>query len=181
MSAPAFKEWQLITEALGSGSQIIILRKGGITEGRSGFQTKADRFWLFPTFFHAQREKTKPAAAQWIAPANVDGPETITLRYFADLVGTAFVSDWTTIAALDRFHFWTEAAVRDKFDWSQPPGLLVLTVRVHRLSTPLVLPLTPAMGGCKSWIDLPLDFAAHASTPVLDEQAFAKRRNALKL
>ncbi len=34
----AFKEWAVIVDALGRGDQILILRKGGISEGRGGFQ-----------------------------------------------------------------------------------------------------------------------------------------------
>ena len=34
MVQTAFKEWAVIVEALGQGEQIVILRKGGIAEGR---------------------------------------------------------------------------------------------------------------------------------------------------
>lgn len=54
-----FKEWALVCEALGNGTQSIILRKGGIAEGRDGFRFKHDEFLLFPTLFHEQLAKTK--------------------------------------------------------------------------------------------------------------------------
>lgn len=177
--SPAFKEWQVIVEALGAGEQILILRKGGIAEGRGGFHVSSGRFWLFPTHFHAQREKTKPAAEKRFSPAG--DPATVTLRYFAEVAHAAFLDRWETVARLDAFHFWTEAAVREKFDWSQPPGLHALVVRVHRLHDPVVLPLAPEMSGCKSWIDLPFDFDAHASAPVLDDAAFLQRKTELGL
>lgn len=171
---PAFKEWSPIVEALGSGEQLLILRKGGIAEKRGGFDAaRAGRFWLFPTRFHAQAEKTKPAAARFFSDPSVDG--TVTLRYFADIAGHVFLSDWTSVASLDPHHLWTEAAVREKFDWSTPPGLHAFVVRVHRLTAPLTVPTTPDMGGCKSWIDLPYSPADYASTPVLDDQTFAQR------
>ncbi len=34
----AFKEWTVVVDALGRGDQIIILRKGGLSEGRDGFR-----------------------------------------------------------------------------------------------------------------------------------------------
>jgi hypothetical protein len=174
--SPAFKEWHAVVEALGSGEQLLILRKGGIAEGRGGFDAAhAGRFWLFPTQFHAQFEKTKPAAARFFSapPANADG--SITLRYFADITHHAFLSDWATVAALDAHHFWTEAAVREKFDWARPPGLHAFIVRVHRLVTPLTIPLTADMGGCKSWIDVPPSFSGTPSVPVLADDAFTTR------
>lgn len=183
----AFKEWQVIVDALGAGAQILILRKGGIAEGRGGFAVKASRFWLFPTQFHAQREKTKPAAAKWFSetgtptapPAHGAGAaapaEAITLHYHAEVVHAAFLEDWEEVARLDPLHLWTEATARERFDWGKPPGLHVLIVRVHQLDTPIVLTPTAEMGGCKSWIELPFLCEDHPSTPVLDENAFAAR------
>ena len=54
-----FKEWALICDALGSGRQSIILRKGGIAEGREGFRFQHPDFLLFPTLFHEQVAKLK--------------------------------------------------------------------------------------------------------------------------
>ena len=67
-SAPAFKEWEAIVEALGHGAQIVILRKGGIAEGRAGFQARHPKFWLFPTGYHQQWEKTKPELRRFVTP-----------------------------------------------------------------------------------------------------------------
>ncbi|HEY6229533.1 MAG TPA: DUF1802 family protein, partial [Verrucomicrobiae bacterium] len=58
----AFKEWAVIVDALGTGRQIVILRKGGISEGRGGFQVDHPEFLLFPTLFHQQRESVLPEA-----------------------------------------------------------------------------------------------------------------------
>ena len=57
--AIAFKEWESVCEALGSGQQAILLRKGGIHEGRAGFSFKHERFFLFPSRFHAQAEQVR--------------------------------------------------------------------------------------------------------------------------
>jgi hypothetical protein len=55
----AFKEWALICESLGDGRQSLIIRKGGIAEGREGFSFRASEFFLFPTWFHEQLASTK--------------------------------------------------------------------------------------------------------------------------
>ncbi|HKS37709.1 MAG TPA: DUF1802 family protein, partial [Verrucomicrobiae bacterium] len=49
-------------DALGRGEQIIILRKGGITERRGGFKPEHAEFLLFPTLFHQQRDSVVPDA-----------------------------------------------------------------------------------------------------------------------
>lgn len=179
---PAFKEWEVIVDALGAGEQILILRKGGIAEGRGGFAVRASRFWLFPTQFHAQREKTKPAAAKWFSDASATSSAPageITLGYHAEVVHSAFLPDWDAIARLDPFHLWTEATIRERFDWAKPPGLHALVVRVHRLDTPIIVTPTAEMAGCKSWIELPYRFEAHPSAPVLDDALFEARRREL--
>ena len=101
---PAFKEWQVIVEALGAGEQILILRKGGIAEGREGFSVQESRFWLFPTQFHAQLEKTKPAAAKWFGTDTTTTTGAIRLRYFADVVKSAFLTEWQQVESLDPLH-----------------------------------------------------------------------------
>ena len=58
----AFKEWAIVVDALGRGDQIIILRKGGISEGRGGFKVEHEQFLLFPTLFHQQRESVTDSA-----------------------------------------------------------------------------------------------------------------------
>jgi hypothetical protein len=182
---PAFKEWHVIVEALGAGEQILILRKGGIAEGRGGFTVKAGKFWLFPTHFHEQLAKTKPAAEKWFDYAGgVSSPRNhsnVHLRYFAEIVRQSFLSDWSAVARLDPFHFWSEETIHERFDWARPPGLHAFAVRVHRLKQPVMLDVTAEMSGCKSWIDLPVDFAAHVSEPVLNDAVFAERLDALKL
>ncbi len=178
--SPAFKEWHVIVEALGTGEQILILRKGGIAEGRSGFEMKAERFWLFPTHFHEQLGKAKPAAKKFFNRLS-SGTGQIGLRYFAEVVQQAFLSDLAAVTRLDAFHLWTEETIRERFNWAQSPGLHAFAVRVHRLKQPALLEVTPEMGGCKSWIDVPFDFAAHASEPVLDDTAFAEKLATIKL
>jgi hypothetical protein len=170
----AFKEWYVIVEALGAGEQILILRKGGIAEGRAGFQMKAEKFWLFPTRFHEQLARTKPAAKKFFDHLPRDTGR-IELRHFAEIARHAFLSDWAAVAALDTFHLWSEATIHERFNWAKPPGLHAFAVRVHRLKKPVSLEITPEMAGCKSWVDLPLDFAAHASEPVLDDENFSRR------
>ena len=63
MKSIGFKEWSLVCEALGRGMQSVILRKGGIAEGREGFSFRHREFFLFPTFFHEQVAKVRIAAA----------------------------------------------------------------------------------------------------------------------
>jgi CDP-diacylglycerol--glycerol-3-phosphate 3-phosphatidyltransferase len=176
----AFKEWEAIVEALGQGAQIVILRKGGIAEGRAGFQPRHPKFWLFPTRFHQQWEKTKPELRRYVtAPA--EPPKEIALSYFAEVTDAMYLSTWEQVERLHDAHFWNEEILRERFDYRDRPGmeagLHLLIVRVYRINLPHRLASSPAYEGCKSWIEVPVDGTHDISAPVVRAEEFATRRS----
>ncbi len=44
----AFKEWAVVCDAILAGRQSVLIRKGGIAEGRAGFEFRHTEFELFP-------------------------------------------------------------------------------------------------------------------------------------
>ena len=172
--APAFKEWDAIVGAIRAGKQTIILRKGGIAEGRDGFRPRGEAFWLLPTQFHVQAEKLLPEVGALRSPAAAD-PQLVSLTTWAELHHHEFIADWERVAALAPFHGWTEATVRERFEWSHPAGIHLLVIRAHVLDTPIAFRLTQAQAGCKSWVELPVDPRAAPSVPALDDRAFAEQ------
>ena len=181
MGFPAFKEWHAIVEALHNGEQTLILRKGGIAEGRGGFQLKAERFWLLPTSFHLERSKLKPSAEKWLATNSLpDSPSTFAITTFAEVVSSKFLADWDVVEKLDRFHFWSETTVRERFDWSKPPGLHAFIVRAYQLHQPFSVDNSPALAGCKSWVELPNDSTAHSHMPAVAEGVFKQVRQEIE-
>ena len=59
MESAGLKEWAIVCEAMGRGEQSVILRKGGLAEGRAGFAFRYAEFFLFPTFFHEQVDQVR--------------------------------------------------------------------------------------------------------------------------
>ena len=86
----AFKEWAVVCRALAEGRQALILRKGGIAEGRDGFGFRHSEFFLFPTFFHEQVVKVRTPGAE--IPAT--RPGEIEIRYFAKLEAEKKITSW---------------------------------------------------------------------------------------
>src|SRR5436190_23693429 len=105
----AFKEWTLICDALGRGDQSLIIRKGGIAEGRDGFRFKHADFLLFPTLFHEQVAKVRLPAETALPVGRSDGQHAIGLA--AHVEWTADVTDWPKVQALAPYHIWTEAEI----------------------------------------------------------------------
>jgi len=182
-STPAFKEWEAIVEALGQGAQIVILRKGGIAEGKGGFHARHPKFWLFPTSHHQQWEKTKPELRRYLTPSaspSEKGRE-ITLHYFAEVTDAIYLSSWEQVARLDDVHFWSEEILRERFDYKERPGmktgLHLLIVRVSRVNLPHKLEPSPEYEGCKSWIEVPVDWEHDIAAHVVRTEEFATRRS----
>jgi hypothetical protein len=166
MESVGFKEWALVCEALGRGEQSILVRKGGIAEGRAGFGFRHSEFFLFPTFFHEQVEKVRGDEVE--IPERSDGQ--IEIRYLARLISAAHITDWEKASALAPLHILRESVVRERFDYKQS-GLHVALVRVFRLAPSWIFPDTPAYAGCRSWVKLPECPPQTRWEPVLTEQA----------
>jgi hypothetical protein len=176
----AFKEWAIVVDALGRGEQIIILRKGGISEGRGGFKMEHQRFWLFATRFHQQRESVTAAAQRrfdQIAPL-FPASNVVRLEYFAEAVDAIKLGSLEAVEALRGQHIWRDELIGSRFDWGRDKAVYALAVRVFRLAKAIELPMRDEYGGCKSWIELERDVETGNAAPVLADEEFAlKLRN----
>jgi len=175
-TAVAFKEWVVITDLLGCGEQILILRKGGIHEKGGGFQVEHRGFFLYPTLFHQQRESVIPKAqARYdeILPRFSD-TGSVPIQYWIEVADTCWVMDWSKIEKLAPYHAWTQEVIRARFGWGKDEGLFVIVARVYRLSAPKAIPVLKEYAGCKSWIELDENTvpALEKKTPVLNDGAF---------
>lgn len=178
----AFKEWAVVVDALGRGEQIVLLRKGGIHEGRGGFRPEHGEFLLFPTRFHQQRAAVVPAAqARFDGLARSFPPEDrVRLEYGAAVAGCHNVRSLEAALALRGRHVWREEVIAERFAWGREESVWALIVRVFRLVSPVELPLRPEYAGCKSWLTLAEDVPTAGATPVLRDAAFDARRREIE-
>ena len=170
----AFKEWAVVVDALGRGGQILILRKGGISEGRSGFEMEHERFLLFPTLFHQQRESVIDAAQERYDVILPQFPpsDKLRLEYFAEVRAARRLNSPEQAAALHGQHIWREEVIAERFDWGKEKMIFALGARVYRLPQAIELEMLPAYGGCKSWIELEREITTEGAEPVLTDRAF---------
>ena len=172
-----FKEWQIVCDALASGRQSLILRKGGIHEGRQGFSFAHESFFLFPTRFHAVADQVREGEVKTM-PEWQPG-DTIRITHHAEALWAVTLTDWEKVSALEPRHIYSEKTVKDRFDWEgkgmASGSIHVALVRVTELAQPWEFPYEPAFGGCRSWITLPeppADWQIGAR-PVLDPAVLA--------
>lgn len=176
----AFKEWALVCEALGAGDQSLLLRKGGIAEGKKGFGFEHQEFFLFPTWFHGQLEKIRRSYDPVVI---ADNPETVTLEYLVHVDWTGFVSDRQKIARLEKLHVLHESVIDERFSYNATrasEGLHIAFVRVYRMSPIIQLPMERSFGGCRSWVQLPALTSPGALISIVSDEEHAERKRFLE-
>lgn len=176
-----FKEWTLVCDALGSGAQSIIIRKGGIAEGRAGFRFQHGEFVLFPTLFHEQVAKLKLPPGTVLPALRADGQHEIALRVCVEW--TQDVADLAVVRRLAPFHCWQDSEIEKRFRYEEEKGktgVSIAFVRVEKMSAPFVFADSPKFGGCRSWIELPAPPVSVTFSPVLDDATHRGREAALR-
>lgn len=168
----ALKEWAVVCEAIESGDQILLFRKGGIMEFRNGFELKFKDFFLFPTFEHQARESIRPkyhAVLNQIEKNNDvneaikttagNNPPPATTEYtkvtsFVEITHFGEVSNLDRLKALEDFHIWTDDYVKTRFNYNPKKPLYLLLLRAYKLKKPIKILNKPQWIGCKSWIQI---------------------------
>lgn len=175
----AFKEWSLVCDALAAGTQSLLLRKGGIAEGRDGFAFRQDRFWFFPTRFHTQRDLVttvvdESGRSRYRERAPEPG-EILELDLLGQVIKKGSIKNWEQVKKLGEFHIWKEEVLRDRFDYGATGCLHFALMRVYRAEEPRRLVMNRSLGGCRSWVELPEDGDwRNAMVPVLTDEEFSK-------
>src|ERR1041385_7814203 len=121
----AFKEWAIVVDALGRGEQVLILRKGGISEGRGGFKPEHAEFFLFPTAFHEQRESVIESAQrrfEQILPT-LPRRNEIRIEFFAKVVEARQLMSLQAAEALRGQHIWRDEVIAERFDWGRAKNI----------------------------------------------------------
>lgn len=172
----ALKEWASAVKALEAGSQVFIMRKGGIVEETRDFQVESNDFFLYPTYEHQRKELLKEQYRGIIDDTLVNwrAEDTqVTITSFARMVEDIEVSDQAQLNRLFPFHIWTENFTDERLKWKRKNPLHIMILRVYKLNQPLQIEIEQAYIGCKSWIQLGVSLPDDsAMTPVLNEEEF---------
>jgi hypothetical protein len=181
-SRTALKEWAVACEALGRGDQILLLRKGGISEEGKHFRIEHPEFLLFPTYEHQRVDLLKPAAQADLEQVLASrGPSTtVEIRYWATVAEIFPVSQTSELEAIEPLHLWSHDYALERLRWKPRHPLQVIALRVYRLARATKLAMRPEFGGCKSWLRLEEPIAVADARPVLDDVAFAEQLGAVR-
>jgi hypothetical protein len=146
----ALKEWSTVIDALAAGEQVILIRKGGIADPTFGVE--ADRFYLYPTYFHQQKSE----------------PSDVTITHWCEVVRTWRVREIEPLAPLVVIPRETLEA---RYRFRPDQALHVIGVRVFALPERRTIVVKPEYIGCKSWVSIDDEIDVDGSEPALDEAA----------
>ncbi|MEO8130036.1 MAG: DUF1802 family protein [Bryobacteraceae bacterium] len=167
----ALKEWASVIAALGTGRQVILLRKGGIVEAKRGFELLHPDFLLFPTFEHQHAASLEPEFHKLVVPP--EGPG-ISIEYLARVTDI-----FPTPALITADHIWNDRFLTMRREYRPDLPLYLILVRVYRLAAASVIPNRPSYAGCKSWVNLTEEIDIAGAAPVLDDESYERRRDSI--
>lgn len=164
----ALKEWATVVQALESGDQLVLLRKGGILDVASGFVIESKKFLLFPTFEHQSFENIKPPFHKYLNFVKESKPQDGTNRItsYAEVIAEADLTDENKINKLSEFHIWSDSYIKTRMTWMPQKAIKAVFLKTYLIDE-FVTPLKPEYHGCKSWIDINANI--YSGKPVLSE------------
>ncbi len=177
-----FKEWASVCEALGTGRQILILRRGGIHENGGEFVPSHSDFLLLPTYWHQQVLSIKPADRAYIVRAHASQPTTpcIPICYHAVVTDSFRIQNLATLERVRDFHIWSDEVITERYHRWRSDRIFGLIVRIYQLAEPILMEANADYAGCRSWISLPEAVVTVNESPVLSDPAFEKQRQDLR-
>jgi hypothetical protein len=124
----------------------------------TGFGVDHRRFFLFPTYFHQQRAGIRDGAVPLFEEAMRSRPAEgkIILTSWIEVKRSFVIERPEDLESLASRHVYAPGVLLERLHGRHGSALHALEVDVHRLDTPLTLPLLERYGGCRSWVDLDL-------------------------
>jgi len=159
----SLKEWSSVIDALGRGEHVLLIRKGGIADPTFGVE--AERFYLFPTYFHAG--------------SSSEPPESVTITHWAEVARTWRVRNLEQLARLAPFTVMTRDNLVIRYRFREDQALHVIAVRAWRLPEPVAIPVTAEYAGCRSWVSIDDEIDVEGSVAALSEAALAEKIEAI--
>jgi hypothetical protein len=171
----ALKEWASVCQALETGQQMLLLRKGGIYESGGEFELENRHFLLFPTYLHQNLNMLKPEAHASFEPRSSE-PEQIRISAAGEVTDIVQLKSRPAMDALDAEHVWTPPLIDMRFNYKPQNPLYLMLVRTSRLAEAIIVENTPDYAGCKSWVPLGAAVDVSNTTPVLSDELYQQRR-----
>ena len=139
------REWQSVCDATFAGHNHLLIRKGGIAEGRDGFQIRRSFFGLLPTLFH--QSKTEHPEIDAPTPPSV-------VAIVCQLVESFSLPSLADLASLAPFHGYAPEQLNARQSYKPDRPLNVILIRAFALRAPVTIDTAKVRPVCKSWAEV---------------------------
>ena len=177
----ALKEWSSVVEALASGRQALLIRKGGLADRGKVFALEDQEFFLLPSYLHQQAAFVKPdflpGFQRAVTPPAIG---SIAFQHYAIAEEAFAVDSREALLRLDSLHVWNEAFIDHRLEWNPVAPAWVILTRAYRLPEPVIVPEERRFRGCRSWVKLADPLPTAGAEPVLSDNAFAAQARAVR-
>jgi hypothetical protein len=158
----SLKEWSTVIDALASGQQVILIRKGGIAD--PDFGVEASQFYLYPTYFH-QGEN--------------DPRVSVSITHWCEVVRTWSVSDAEVLGRLAPLVAIPRETLDARYRFRPDQALHIIGVRTYALAAPAEVGFRDEYAGCRSWLSVDDEIDTAGSIPVLSESVLQAKLTAV--
>ena len=166
----ALKEWSVVVEALASGKQLVLLRKGGIRDPQGRFQLQHREFLLYPTREHQKEEAVRPEFREHLR--QTPDPTTVPLKVYGGVAFCGELQDPMQLVGLERYHIWTPSFFEERMKYRPKDPTLVVVLRAYLLPKVISHSVRPEYAGCRSWVPLSEEIPVEGAVPVVDNATF---------
>jgi hypothetical protein len=176
----ALKEWAVVIEALARGQQRFLLRKGGIAEGKRGFELKYSEFLLYPTWEHQQIDALQPEFRELFEQVRPRRQGLVRFQYLAHV--TDILRAPARLEDFDRLqgdHIWAASQLATRYNYRPDLPLFLVVLRLYQLPAPVEIPENRRYDGCRSWVTLDEDIDAAPNWPVEPDADWESARKLL--
>src|SRR6476661_2463691 len=177
MATIALKEWAVAVKALREGRQVLLVRKGGISEETRHFRIESERFLFFPTYEHQRADLLQPEFQDDLTAVLAEPRDPARVRFdtYAELTDLIEVTEPSQVEALAPYYCFSTQYAEERLRWKPRHPLLVMAIRAYRLKQPIEVAARPEFGGCKSWLTLDEDVTPDNLVAAVDDATYAAR------
>ena len=109
-----------------------------------------------------------------------EAPGVVDLGYFCQVVEKFELRDELALDTISEHHIWTDDYAHKRLHWRPKQPLTVALLRVFKLHKTQALPVLDEYSGCKSWVELGQNVPLGTMEPVMDDDEFEKRCDAVR-
>ena len=169
----ALKEWAIVAQAMGTGDQIILLRKGGILDPNESFNLEHREFLIYPSVEHQKKDWIRaPFQQKYSAALQAAAADTVSFQVYAGVAHHAEIKNPAVFTKLEKYHVWTPEFFTSRKEYHPHTPLILMIVRAYRLPKTVQVPAEQEYAGCKSWVNLRKPVSVDGAEPVIENRKF---------